>query len=133
MGKNVLVVLVLLGVLFLCGCGTKAVVYETDQMVLDETQGGLDFRMVGFSWRYEAPLNQIRVVGRARNATGEPVQGCRMSAVAYDQYGEPFGTSSIFLYPTFLEAESESDFELTFPGGMEVVNLYLRCRFEKRY
>ena len=90
----------------------------------------MNFTVEEFSWQYDYLLNRIKVLGKVKNTTGEPVQGCLMTAVAYDQFNQPLGANSVFLYPTFLDIDQESDFELNFSGGEEVVNIYIRCRFD---
>ena len=142
MGRGFRAVAAALTLLLLTACGagldepkapTGPVVYEQDGAEVDVDQGGLNFKVLTFQWRYLKNVDQIKVIGWVQNLSGEPVQACRIIAEGFDQFGESLGVQETYLAPTFIPPEGKGRFDFYLHHGEWAEHLVLRCRFEIRY
>jgi hypothetical protein len=108
------------------------VVNEHDRAVASDKGGGLDFKVLDFTYSYAAWSDQLHVTGRAVNHTGEPQQGVRIQIDAYDQFGKHLGYNESYLSPAYVKPGGEGRFDLYLNHGHWVEALVLEYRFAVR-
>lgn len=72
---------------------------------------GLAFEVVDFTWSYYKDKAMIKIMGTARNDSGQPQQAVSLIAQAFDEKGRPVLTGRSFLDPTYLAPGAAGKFE----------------------
>jgi hypothetical protein len=139
MKTKTLVVLVLIALgIFGSGCIMEEepdgpILFENDSSIRDDTMKGLDLKVTDFSWRFNDRMDRVEINGTVRNMSSEGIQGIRMLAVVYDQFGTVLAQPMAYVTPTYVEAGAEAKFDLQAHRGRWVKAVRVKYYFENRY
>ncbi len=110
-----LAIALLLTAALLAGCGSHVAsggpLMGGEMDFAERAPGSLAVDVLDYNWAYVNNGAHIRIMGRALNSSGEPLQAVVLNAALYDDRGRLLAQGSSYITPTYLKPGAMGEFE----------------------
>jgi hypothetical protein len=109
------------------------IIYDRDQVIPGRDGKPTGLRITDFRWEYHAWIDQLQINGVVENTGAQPLEGYRLKAFVFDQFGTQLGYNESYLAPSYIPPQGNATFDFYVNHGRWVKNIAIRYHFDSRY